>query len=527
MDQASGADLVGAPVRVKGPTAAMGEARGGGQVQQRGLSLDARVVLSGILVLAAGLRVAFLATHSVWLDEVFVVWLAQHPWRGIPGLLRIVDQHPPFYFLLMHVWIGVAGASEVAIRFPSACFSLCSVLLVYGIVRRVSTDAVGLLSAFLVAISPFQIMAAQEARMYPLLGALGLASTAALLAGVDRGGVMRWAAYVVAAAVMVYTHYFGVLVLLAHGVWVGWCERRHLGTWMAGIAIVGALYTPWVPALVEQVGHVHSFAWYHNRAVYMNLGDLLGLSAFGGSLFGSASYFFAGTLGTAEQIIVLLPFLILLWRGVVGFASDRRALAIVALPPAVTIGVMGLLSVTRPMFVPRWFSFLTPFLATFLARGVYDVAEHLDIRRDRVAAFLVGALLLYQLPVLDRYYLDPGFRPFQWRAAARLVKGLVRPGDAFVFVGSQAALPFRYYFRDPYPSVELSSSDRLTLTDAQVRALAARHPRVWIIATIPFAAETRGPLLEGLGRAYRVAGLRDFSGAIVYLLSKPAASADR
>ncbi len=526
MDQASGADLV-APPRVKGPTGASEGARGDVQVQRRCLSLDARVVLAGILILAAGLRGAFLANHSVWLDEVFVVWLAQHPWRDIPGLLRVVDQHPPFYFLLMHVWIGIAGAGEAAIRFPSACFSLCSVLLVYGIVRRVSTDAVSLLSAFLVAISPFQIMAAQEARMYPLLGALGLASTAALLAGVERGGVIRWAAYVVAAAVMVYTHYFGMLVLLAQGVWVGWCERRHLGTWMAGIAIVVALYTPWVPALVEQVRHVHSFAWYHNRALYMNLADLLGLSAFGGSLFGMASYFFAGTLGPAEQVIVLLPFLMLLWRGIVGFAPDRRALTLLALPPVVTIGVMGLLSVTRPMFVPRWFSFLTPFLAPFLARGIYDVAEHLDIRRDRVAAFFVGALLLYQLPVLDRYYVDPAFRPFQWRAAARLVRGLARPGDAFVFVGAQAALPFRYYFPDPYPSLELTSREHFTLTDAQVRYLAAQHPRVWLVATIPFAADTRDPLLEELGRAYRVVGLRDFSGAIVYLLSQPAVSAAR
>jgi hypothetical protein len=393
------------------------------------------------------------------------------------------------------------------------------VLLTYVVVRRVSTEAVGLLSALLVAISPFQIMAAQEARMYPLLGALGLAATAALLGGVERGGMRRWAVYVIAAAAMVYTHYFGLLVLLAHGIWVGCWERRHLGTWMAGVAIVAALYAPWVPALAAQVSTTHSFAWYHNRAPFMSLGDLVGLAAFGGSLFGMAGYFFTGTLGPVEQGIVLLPFLVLLWRGVVGFASNRRALGLLALPPGVTIGVMGLLSFATPMFVPRWFSFLGPFFAAVLARGVYDVVEHLDLRRDRVAAFLVAALLLYQLPVLDRYYLDPGVRPFQWRAAARLVRGLVKPGDAFVYVGSQAALPFRYYFRDPYPSVELTSTTRFTLTDAQVRDLAAQHPRVWLVATIPFAAETRDPLLEGLGRAYHVVGLRDFSGAIVYLLS--------
>jgi len=485
----------------------------------RGRVLRPSVVLLGILALAAGLRFAFLASNSVWLDEAFVVWVAQHPWREIPGLLRLVDQHPPLYFLLMHIWIAIAGTSEVAIRFPSACFSLCSVLLTYALIRRVSTEAVSLLSALLVAIAPFQIMAAQEARMYPLVGALTLASTLALFTSVARGGVIRWAGYLAASTLMAYTHYLGVLILLAHGIWVTSCARRALGPWLACMALVAAAFIPWMPSLLEQARAGHGFAWYHNRLPAMNLGDLLGLSAFGGSLFGMAGYFFTGSLGPAEQIIVLLPFLALLWRGVAGFGADRRTLPFLALPPAVAIGALWLFSLTHPMFVPRWFSFLMPFFAVFLARGVYEVADHLDLRRDWVAAVLVGALLLYQVPVLDRYYGDPHFRPFQWRAAARLVRGQARPGDAFVFVGSQAALPFRYYFREPYPSLELTSRGRFTLTDPQVRDLAARHPRVWLVAAIPFAAATRDPLMEGLGREYSVVGLRDFSGAIVYLLS--------
>ncbi len=527
MDHAPGAGLVTASMGARGPTGIPKDTNGrprrwrrlahlGGQE----LQLRAGAVLVGILALATGLRFVLLAKNSVWLDEVFVVWVAQHPWRDIPGLLRVVDQHPPLYFVFMHMWTGVAGTSEVAIRFPSACFSLCSVVLTYVLARRISTEAVSLLSAFLVALSPFQIMSGQEARMYPLMGAMALASTVVLLSSVDRGGVVRWAIYVIASAAMAYTHYFGVLVLLAHGVWIGCWERRHLRTWIACTAVAAALYAPWIPSVLDQTRHVHSFAWYHNPASYMNVNDLLGLSAFGGSLFGTASYFFTGTVGPAEQFVVLLPFLVLLWRGVVAFAGDRRSLALLGLPPLVTIGVMWCFSLTRPMFVPRWFSFLVPFLAIALARGVYDLAEHLDLRRARVVPVLISVLLLYQTPVLDRYYGDRGFRPFQWRAAARLVRELVRPGDAFVFVGSSAALPFRYYFREPYPSLEVTPEDRVTLTDGQVQQLAAQHPRLWLVATIPFTAETRDRLLGGLGHEYRVAGVRDFSGALIYLLSE-------
>ena len=519
MGHAPVAELVGVPAGVPGTGAAPEEPNAPAEPGRQRLPFDARLVLAGILALAAGLRFALLAQNSVWLDEAFMVWVAQHPLKIIPGLLRSVDQHPPVYFMLMHLWIGVAGAGEAAIRVPSACFSLCSVWLTYVLVRRVSTQNVGLLSAFLVAVSPFQIAAAQEARMYPLLGALALASTLALLSSVDRGGVGRWAGYLAASTLMAYTHYLGGLVLLAHGIWVGCCERRHLGRWAICIAGVAVLYVPWAPAFFEQIRNGHSYGWYHNHALYMNLNDLLGLWAFGGSLFGMASYFFTGTVGPVEQLIVLAPFLVLLWRGATALGAAPRSLALLGLPPLVTLGAAFLISWTRPMFIPRWFSFVLPFLTAVLARGVYDIAERVEVPRERLIPFLIAALLLYQVPALDRYYTDPEARPFQWRAAARLVRALGRPGDALVFVGSPAAIPFKYYFRDPVPSLELAPEDRVTPTEAQMRQLTAQHPRVWLIATIPFTAETRDRILGRLGTAYRAVGLRQFSGAIVYLLA--------
>ncbi len=519
MGHAPVAEVADIPAGVPGTDAVPEEPNAQAEPGRRqGLPFDPRIVLVGILALAAGLRFALLAQNSVWLDEAFVVWVAQHPWHAIPGLLRSVDQHPPLYFMLMHLWIGVAGAGEAAIRVPSACFSLCSVWLTYVLVRRVSSQTVGLLSALLVAVSPFQIAAAQEARMYPLLGTLALASTLALLSSVDRGGMGRWAGYLAASALMAYTHYLGGLVLLAHGIWVGCCERRHFGRWAMCVAGVAVLYVPWAPAFLEQIKNGHSFGWYHNHALYMNLNDLLGLWAFGGSLFGMASYFFTGTVGPAEQLLVLAPFLVLLWRGVTALGAAPRSLALLGLPPIVTIGAVFLMSWTRPMFIPRWFSFVLPFLTAVLARGVYDIAEHVELPRERLIPFLIAALLVYQVPALDRYYADPGARPFQWRAAARLVRTLGRPGDALVFVGSSAAIPFTYYFRDPVPSLELAPGDRVTLTDAQMRQLTAQHPRVWLIATIPFTAETRDRILGRLGTAYRAVGLRQFSGVIVYLL---------
>src|SRR3984893_7699250 len=120
MDRGPVAELAGLPVGEQSPGARADEARVPAQRGQgRELHLDARLVLAGILALAGGLRFTLLAQNSVWLDEAFVVWVAQHPWRDIPGLLRTVDQHPPLYFMFMHLWIGAVGAGEAAIRIPS------------------------------------------------------------------------------------------------------------------------------------------------------------------------------------------------------------------------------------------------------------------------------------------------------------------------------------------------------------------------------------------------------------------------
>jgi mannosyltransferase len=478
----------------------------------------AGIALAGIIVLAAVLRLALLGQRSVWLDEAFAVWIAQHPWGEIPRLLRTLDQHPPAYYLLMHAWQGIAGTSEAAVRFPSACFGVASVLLTYMLVRRVAGEDVGVLSAFVVALSPFQIMAAQEARMYPLLGVLCLASTLALLSGVERGGTHRWGIYAAASTLAAYTHYLGLLVLAAHGMWVAGWERRHLGRWLACAAAVAVAFAPWIPSLAQQMREIHSFDWYHNRALYMSLNDLLGLASFGGSRFGAATYLFLGRLQGTDQFVLLLPFLLVLWRGAV--ASPPRALALLGLPIAITIGGMLMVSWTvRPMFVPRWFSFLVPMFAAFLAAGIYDLAAHLAFPKGRVVALLVGVLLLYELPVLDRYYLDPADRPFQWRAAAEVVRELARPGDALVFVGKSASIPFTYYFHDPYPAVDASAAGPSPFAGFAPAQLAAVHPRIWVVAAIPFPESARDRVLEGFRPAYRVVSFRNFAGAIVYLLS--------
>jgi mannosyltransferase len=480
--------------------------------------------LLAIIVVASGLRFALLGEHSIWADEAFVVWATRFEWKDLLSVLARSDAHPPLYYILMKAWVSVAGTGEVALRTPSACFGSLSVILTYALARRVASESVGLLSALLVAVSPFAIMAGQEARMYPLLSALAVGSTLALAASVERGSAVRWAIYVLLATLMAYTHYLGLLVLLAHGLWVAIFERASFRVWLGGMLTAALLYGPWFFALATRIADVAQLGRSVNSVVpYMTPDDLLALFAFGGSLFGTATYFGAGTSSAIDHALVLLPFVVTLAWGVASLRTQRSTLGLIGLPLAVTIGVTAPISLWKPLFYPRVSSFLIPFYAVLLAQGIREAAQRIGRHRSHAAVLLTAGLLAYSVPVLANYYFDPGARAYQWRAAARWVAGEARTGDFFLYVGRSSEDSFTYYFHHPYPSrtLNLRRDPHPTFNPVTAQHLAAQYQRVWVVMSTPFSPNhpaVRRQLLPALESAFQSAGGREFNRTWVYLL---------
>ena len=80
-----------------------------------------------VAVFAGMLRFYRIADKSIWLDEAFSLWIARHSiWEGWRWLIE-VDQHPPFYYSLLHLWIELFGPLEGAVRTLSALASTLTV----------------------------------------------------------------------------------------------------------------------------------------------------------------------------------------------------------------------------------------------------------------------------------------------------------------------------------------------------------------------------------------------------------------
>jgi uncharacterized membrane protein len=492
------------------------------------------VLLVAVLAVAAVLRLMTLTARSIWFDEAYAVFVAKLPLGPLLAQIASTDTHPPLYYLLLHVWIRAFGDSEAVVRALSVLFSLATVAVMYAFARRLAGAKIALLAALLLASSAFAVRTAQETRMYALFGLLALASTWALWEAVRsearRFWTIPWLAYAMLTAVMAYTHYFATLVVLGHLGYLGLRRpsRRTWELWVLALASAAILFTPWLPSFIEQL--VSGRGWPTFR---MNWGpgllvDLLGLLAYGGELGRTAGYFtvYRDPVPWAPFILVstalgagTLAVLRIGWR----HEGVRIALTCSALP---VIGAL-LLSVRFNVFYPRYFAFVQPYFALMIALAL---AALLQASRGRLTVFAVAltlGLVLLNVPVASGYSAFPRGQIYDWRAAARLVSEKAGPGDFLLYVPEFAARPFEYYFRGGQERLGVTPRENFRMVrpfaapgpvvnTTAFEIIAREHPRLWVIATVPFPLDARQRLGKLLGDSF--AGVLGWDFGYVWVL---------
>ena len=122
-----------------------------------------------ITLIGGGLRIFLLGHNGLSLDEAFSMWLSDHSVVDMLPWIARIDQHPPLYYLLLHYWMALNGNTPSDLRMLSALFGTATIPVIYLIGKRMSGWLVGLVAAMILAISPFNIRFAQEARMFTLL----------------------------------------------------------------------------------------------------------------------------------------------------------------------------------------------------------------------------------------------------------------------------------------------------------------------------------------------------------------------
>src|SRR5262245_16343487 len=155
------------------------------------------------MAVGAGLRFFHLGFESVWFDEAYSIQLA----TGSVGhilLERWTDIHPPLYYLALHFWMPIAGTTESAVRLLSAVADLVTIPAAWLTARRLFGSRIALVTAVLLAISPFHVQYAQEARMYALLCLLATVSMYSFLSFLGESSRTSRLVYVLSTTLMLY-----------------------------------------------------------------------------------------------------------------------------------------------------------------------------------------------------------------------------------------------------------------------------------------------------------------------------------
>lgn len=177
------------------------------------------------------------------------------PNKGVFDTVKLLaendPQHPPLWYLLTRLWIGTVGDSIANIRFVSVFISLLALPLTYWLCLELfDSSRTGLIGTLIVAISPFHILYAQEAREYSLWTVTILLSSAVMLRAIRRKTIEGWGIYALTVSLGLYSYFLNLLVIFSHGVYVFTLEKfkfRKITISFLVSSFVGILtFLPWL-----------------------------------------------------------------------------------------------------------------------------------------------------------------------------------------------------------------------------------------------------------------------------------------
>ncbi|WP_210404402.1 glycosyltransferase family 39 protein [Chroococcidiopsis sp. TS-821] len=137
------------------------------------------------------------------------------------SLATEAPQHPPLYFFIARFWMQRLGQSVAIIRSLSAFISLLIFPCLYWLCLELfKTPMVGWVAIVLMAVSPFHVLYAQEAREYSLWTVTILLSSATLLRAIRLKSKLSWKMYALTVITGLYSFTFSIFIMLGHGIYV-------------------------------------------------------------------------------------------------------------------------------------------------------------------------------------------------------------------------------------------------------------------------------------------------------------------
>jgi mannosyltransferase len=346
------------------------------------------------VVVAVVLGLFRIGDKSFFLDEAYAYALAHLPIRTLLSALWVRELHASPYYLLLHIWQWL-GSGEGLLRSLSVLFGAIAVFFLFYVAKRY---AVAFPAALILAMFPFFVEFEQEARAYAMLLAGTAVSTLLLQRLIERPSLLRAGLYIPAAALMIYIHPLGALVVVAQAVGLLIFVPRPM-KWRLAVVYVPVVVL-WIPMLLFAMRRNDAIAWIPPTTLQL-------IADSGVALFGGA--FLLGT------VLVMLA---------IGMRRDQPALWLIV----PIVGTLAITYLVQPVLQPKYLIAVLPAAAIILARN---------------RPLAIAVLLAVSLIGVGNWYVN-GVKD-DWRSAVAWVESEARPGDGIVFEPTYLRAAFGYY----------------------------------------------------------------------------------
>jgi len=476
------------------------------------------VAVAILTVIAGALRFLHISKKSFWFDEGVSVAIARLDWYNLARLLWRREANMSLYYLLLKGWLHL-GHSEAFIRALSVLAAVATIPALYCLGRQLFDRRVGLIAATLLTVNAFHIAYSQEARSYALFVLLSTLSVLYFVRSVQDPSPHNRRMHIAASALAVYAHFFAVLLIVTEWLSLKLHERRNTSQplrrnwrWIAGLS---------APILIfVAVTGAGPLAWIPRPGLHDLYRLLLWLT------------------GDAGWILLLIYALICLpaWMAAIQRSpaqatdSNRWKYSLLLLWLVFPLAFIILVSQLRPLFLDRYFLFLTPGLALTAAAGLVRLPS------KWLTALGLALLFVFSFCGLDSYYArDYDLEHEDWRSATRYVLDRAQPGDAIIFHTGMGRMPYEYYRWDaPGPLVIFPRHEEsITFRDfyghpdeAFLGAAPLRYSRIWVVFSHNQVGLGLGPdalskrILQMFATSYAQSQAQSFAGVEVYLYSE-------
>ena len=386
---------------------------------------------------AAILSFYSLGNKNLWLDETVSTHIAGFDWPTMWKVMSTNDPNMGLYYVLLHFWLRLFGTGEFAVRSLSAIMAVASIVPVYAIGVRLFGARAGFLASSLLAVNSFFIHYAQETRSYTLFLLLAAATSYFFLKACGESSWKSWTLYSVTAALMVYAHFFGVLVIVAHCVSaLAFDFRRPLRRdFILSHLLIACLVSPLMVPIVIPGIYTMNIGWLPKPSLNRLKDFVVELTGHGGPL-------------------LVLVYCAALIYGVYSAWTHwpRKGSVIWAFTFLITWLLLPVIAsflfsiLLKPIFYPRYLFTSLPPLVLMAAAGLDDLQPF--------GLKLAGILLLLALSsrgLIDWYAGAGPFKREDWREATQYVTANSLPRDGIVFEPGMSRVPFEYYLLKLHP----------------------------------------------------------------------------